>query len=114
MAITFTTRDFAGVEKEILIVGETDTSDALQSIILKEDLMDVDLGFLAIVDAAETGTTLLEKMEVATINGRKAIELFASRVKISGDVTASARRRGVVTDVVGAIIELQDANAGGV
>lgn len=108
MAIVFNEYTIGGKVKEGVVVRGAD--DTLE-VILRESLMPIDEVFLTkvsetVIEDNET-PTLYEQLEVAVINGRPALELFASRIKLLADLTAKGARKAIESDVVTAISDIQ-------
>ena len=109
MAIVFVNRTIGGKVKEAVVVQGT---AGTEEVILRESLMSVDEKFLTAVSntvvEGEPTPTLFEQLEVAVINDRPALDLFASRIKLTTELESKAIRRAVEADVVSAVLALAD------
>ena len=108
MAIVFNEYTIGGKVKEGVVVRE---SDDTAEVILRESLMPVDEAFLNTVSDIEIDgvevPALYQQLEVAVINGRPALDLFASRIKLLSDLTTKGTRKAIASDVVSAVVELR-------
>lgn len=105
MAITFVNRTIGGVVKEALVVRGT---AGTEEVILKETLIPKDEQFLAEVDAT-AGASLDAKLQACVLsNGIKATVVFNSRIKFTDDLIAQAAKNVIASDVVGAVVDLDE------
>ena len=108
MAIVFDEYTIGGKVKEGVAVRG---ADATLEVILRDSLMPVDEVFLNTVSDIEIDgvevPALYQQLEVAVINGRPALDLFASRIKLLSDLTTKGARNAIASDVVSAVVELR-------
>jgi hypothetical protein len=108
MALSVVTVQIAGVGKEAVEVTPTPS----QTVILDEFLQTIDYTYLNLADA-ETGATLLEKLEATTLpNGMNAFALYESMivdpVLYSAKVEANKLRLDPATAIAALQVDVAD------
>lgn len=106
MALEEVKRTIGVVEKDAYVVTGT---GATEEIILKETLLPIDIQFLTLASEA-TGADLKAKMVATTLpNGMNAYTQFEQTIVLTDVLIERAKRKTIKDDVVGAILELQEA-----